>query len=346
MSELEEILLEQPKYRRKQIAAAWFDVKIKNYSDITTLPKELREKLQSFPWMSVKLKTMQDSKIDQTRRALLELSDGQMVETVLMGRASKKEFSEADESRFTICISSQVGCPMNCYFCATGCGGFKRNLSKEEILDQVRFWNLFVAEKFDEKISNIVMMGQGEPLLNYDNARDALNIVLENTEIGPTKITISTVGAPVVMDRLIEDQYFPPVRLAISLHSAVNDTRKKLIPSHTSDFFDFMSVWVKKYAERFSSRSHFIGFEYLMLGGVNDDEKHLKALVKFLSEMGHLRINLIPYNSSEGTIFKSSPDITIKAWQENLMKAGFICTIRHSQGQDIFAACGQLRNSI
>lgn len=346
MSELEEILLEQPKYRRKQIVAAWFDVKIKNYSDITTLPKELREKLQSFPWMSVKLKTMQDSKIDQTWRALLELYDGEMVETILMGRASKKEFSEADESRFTICISSQVGCPMNCSFCATGCGGFKRNLSKEEILDQVRFWNYFVAEKFDEKISNIVMMGQGEPLLNYDNARDALNIVLENTEIGPTKITISTVGVPVAMGRLVEDQYFPPVRLAISLHGAINDTRKKLIPSHTSDFFDFMLVWVKKYAERFSSRSHFIGFEYLMLGGVNDDEKHLKALVKFLSKMGHLRINLIPYNSSGGVIFKSSPDITIKAWQESLMKAGFTCTIRHSQGQDIFAACGQLRNSI
>jgi len=345
MSELEEIFKEQPKYRRKQIAAAWFDAKIKGYSDITTLPKELREKLESLPWMSVKLKIMQDSKIDQTWRALLELSDGEMVETVLMGRVSKKEFSE-DESRFTICISSQVGCPMNCSFCATGCSGFKRNLSKEEIVDQVRFWNYFIVEKFDEKISNIVMMGQGEPLLNYDNVRDALNIVLENTEIGPTKITISTVGVPPTMDRLPEDRYFPPVRLAISLHSAINDTRKKLIPSHSSDFFDFMLVWIKKYAERFSSRSHFIGFEYIMLNGVNDDEKHLKALIKFLSKMGHLRINLIPYNSSDDAIFKSSPDVTIKVWQESLMKAGFTCTIRHSQGQDIFAACGQLRNSI
>jgi len=346
MTRLEEILAEQPKYRRKQIAAAWFDVNIKNYSDITTLPKELRESLQDFPWMSVKLKTIQDSKVDQTWRALLELADGELVETVLMGRASKKEHSEENDSRFTICISSQVGCPMNCAFCATGRSGFKRNLTKDEIIDQVRFWIYFVAEKFGEKLSNIVMMGQGEPLLNYDNVRDALNIVLENTLIGPTKITVSTVGVPSAMDRMVEDQYFPPVRFAFSLHSALDETRSKLILSHTPDFFKFMSVWVKKYAERFSSRSHFIGFEYVMLDGINDDDKHLQALLKFLSKMGHLRINLIPYNSGADAIFQSSPETTIKAWQERLMKAGFTCTIRHSQGQDIFAACGQLRNSI
>ena len=190
------------------------------------------------------------------------------------------------------------------------------------------------------------MMGQGEPFLNYDNVRDALNIILENTLIGPTKITVSTVGIPTAMDRLVGDQYFPPVRLALSLHSAVDATRKKLIPSHTSDFFNFMSVWVKKYAIRFNSRSHFIGFEYVMLDGINDDDKHLQALLKFLAKMGHLRINLIPYNNSADAIFKSSDPIKIKEWQERLMQGGFTCTIRHSQGQDIFAACGQLRNSI
>lgn len=359
MTRLEEILAEQPKYRRKQIAAAWFDVNIKNYSDITTLPKDLRDKLQNFPWMSVKLKTMQASKVDQTWRALLELADGELVETVLMGRASKKEHSEENDSRFTICISSQVGCPMNCAFCATGRSGFKRNLSKDEIIDQVRFWIYFASSaealaKADHseynkeplKISNIVMMGQGEPLLNYDNVRDALNVILENTLIGPTKITVSTVGIPTAMDRMIEDQYFPPVRLAMSLHSAVDETRSKLIPSHTPDFFKFMIVWVKKYAERFSSKSHFIGFEYVMLDGINDDDKHLQALLKFLAKMGHLRINLIPYNSGADEFFQSSPEVIIKAWQARLMKAGFTCTVRHSQGQDIFAACGQLRNSV
>ncbi|HLD34483.1 MAG TPA: 23S rRNA (adenine(2503)-C(2))-methyltransferase RlmN [Patescibacteria group bacterium] len=336
MSRLEEILRDQPKYRQKQIEAAWFDPTIKSYAEITTLPQELRDQLADLPWLSGRRKLLQESKIDKTWRALLELSDGELVETVLMGR----------NDRFTVCISSQVGCAMNCVFCATGQSGFKRNLSAEEIIDQARFWHYFLQEKFNAKISNIVMMGQGEPFLNYDNARAALQVILANTDIGPTKITVSTVGVPAVMERLLEDAYFPPVRLAVSLHSAIDETRKKLIPSHQPDFFVFLENWAKKYHQRFNSRSHFIGFEYIMLAGINDDEKHYKALVKLLSKMGRARINLIPYNPSGQSPFQGTAEEKIKDWHDRLLDTGFICTTRRSQGQDIFAACGQLRNSI
>ena len=342
---LEEILKGQPKYRQTQIEKAMFDPQIKSFGEITTLPKDLREKILNFPWLSVRLKILQESKIDKTWRALLELADGEMIETVLMGRQSKKENSE-ENNRFTICISAQAGCPMGCVFCSTGQGGLKRNLSKEEIVDQVRFWIYFVADKFAGQINNIVMMGQGEPFLNYDNVREALNVILKNTEIGPTKITVSTVGVLPALERMIKDQYFPPVRLAISLHSAIDVTRKKLIPFHQNYFFKFLVDLAPKYHTRFNSRSHFIGFEYIMLNGINDNEKYLKAVIKFLSKMGHLRINLIPYNLGASQIFKSSPEELILDWQKRLMQSGFICTIRRSQGQDIFAACGQLRNSI
>ena len=144
MDGLSKMLVNEPKYRLKQIQKAWFDLAVSSYEEITTLPTELREKLKDFPWLSVKLHTILKSKIDSTEKALLELSDGELIETVLMGRESLKENKETDKwpvgERHTICISSQVGCAMNCVFCATGKSGFKRNLTVEEIVDQYRFW--------------------------------------------------------------------------------------------------------------------------------------------------------------------------------------------------------------
>jgi len=384
MNSLTEILSGQPAYRLKQIYQAWFDVKINNYEEITTLSKEMREKLKEVSWLVVKLNTMQESKLDDTKKALLELADGETVETVLMGRVDKKENSER-EKRYTICISSQVGCAMGCKFCATGKFGFKRNLTVEEIVDQVRFWQRYLAPT-GGTISNVVLMGQGEPFLNYENVKEALRIILENTEIGPSKITVSTVGIPAMLDKMLEDKNFPGVRLAISLHSAIDKERGKIIPSNSPNFISFLKDWAKKYHERFSSRALFLGLEYTMLDGINDDDKHLKALIKLASNVGRVRINLIPYNStviarSEATRqsfgqsvipakagirdfmtadsrfrgndnknecvndnFTGSPIETIEAWHDKLLKTGFVCTIRRSQGQDIAAACGQLRN--
>ncbi len=337
--DLNQILANQPKYRLKQIEKAWFDLSISNYEEITTLPISLRGELKDFPWLSVKLHSIYKSKIDSTEKALLELNDGQLIETVLLGRENLKDNEETEE-RHTICISSQVGCAMNCEFCATGKFGFKRNLTAEEIIDQYRFWQKQVAP---ERISNIVVMGQGEPLLNYDNLKRALNIIIDNTLIGPTKITVSTCGIPAMMDKILEDKDFPQVRLAVSLHSAIEETRKKIMPSHQKDFLKFLYLWAEKYHKVIPSRTHFIGLEYLMLNGINDDEKHLLALKKLAAKFPRVRINLIPYNTTDSKLQSSNREI-IEHWHDFLMKAGFICTIRRSQGQDIAAACGQLNN--
>ncbi len=359
MKILADALSGQPAYRLKQIHSAWFDVNVRGYGEITTLSKELREKLEDVPWLSVKLKTMQASKLDDTKKALLELNDGASIETVLMGREGKKEKGGQDK-RYTVCLSSQVGCPMGCKFCATGRSGFTRNLTAEEIIDQVRFWQRHLHENTLAsrqeisnaardlenygKISNIVIMGQGEPFLNYENVKEALKIILANTDIGPSKITVSTVGIPALMNKMLEDPDFPAVRIAISLHSAVDKERGKIIPSNTPGFTRFLIEWAQKYHTKFASRALFLGIEYTMLDGVNDDDKHLKALIKLVSNLGRVRINLIPYNCSADPFFRSSPADRIEAWHDKLLKTGFVCTIRRSQGQDIAAACGQLRN--
>lgn len=341
MEKLAKILENQPKYRLKQIHKAWFDLALNNYEEITTLPVELRDKLKNIPWLSVKLHTLLKSKVDNTEKALLELSDGKLIETVLMGRENLKENSEAGD-RYTICISSQVGCAMNCIFCATGAFGFKRNLTTEEIVDQYRFWQ----QRLKQNISNIVVMGQGEPLLNYDNLKNALSIILNNTEIGPTKIIVSTCGVPEQMSKLLIDKNFPQVRWAISLHSAIEETREKIMPSHKKDFLKFLVDWSKKYHKIIPSRTHFIGLEYLMLSGINDDRKHLKALEKLAKKIPRVRINLIPYNDTDNPKLNKTAREVIENWHDYLMQAGFVCTIRQSQGQDIAAACGQLCNKV
>ncbi|MFH0857339.1 MAG: 23S rRNA (adenine(2503)-C(2))-methyltransferase RlmN, partial [Candidatus Magasanikbacteria bacterium] len=194
----------------------------------------------------------------------------------------------------------------------------------------------------EARIANIVFMGQGEPLLNYENIKKAILILLENTDIGETHIVLSTVGIIPGMKKILEDTDFPPIRVALSLHSAVFETRQKLIPSHQEDFFQFLIDWGELYHEKFPSKPHFIGIEYIMIQGINDDEKHLKALIKLISKLGTVRVNLIPYNSTCDDIFTGSSMNTLNHWQERLMDSGFICTIRKSQGQDIAAACGQL----
>ena len=259
-----------------------------------------------------------------------------------VGRKNKKSLAGEFDRRYTICISTQVGCPMGCVFCATGKMGFKRNLSWREIVDEVRFWQkyLFLETSGKGQMSNIVLMGQGEPLLNYNNVKEALRIILDNTEIGPRQITVSTVGVPNIMEKMIVDKDWPPVRFALSLHNAIESERALLIPSHQKDFLDWLVAWSKKYHARFSSRTQFIGIEYTVVPNKNDSEKHLQALIKLASKMGKVRINLIPLNS--GVFIKGDNSEVLNHWHEELMKKGFTSTIRLSQGQDISAACGQL----
>jgi len=340
--ELEKILKNEPAYRRKQIYAAWFDEKIKKYNDITTLPKNLKDELKNIPWLVVKPNLWQESKSDETVKVLLELKDGNVIESVLMGRINKKE-GRGQESRYTICASTQVGCAMGCVFCATGQMGFKRNLTPREIIDQYRFWQNYLIEKKLGKIDNMVLMGQGEPLLNYNNVKEALNMLLTYTELGPRQITLSTVGVKTGMEKILTDNEFPGVRFALSLHSAIDETRSKMIPSHSPDFLKWLPTWAKNFHKKFPGRSHFIGLEYTLVANKNDDNKHLRALIKLASNLGKVRINLIPCNPANPELLATEKNI-LEEWQKKLMESGFTCTIRRSQGQDIAAACGQLAN--
>ncbi|MBI5728640.1 MAG: 23S rRNA (adenine(2503)-C(2))-methyltransferase RlmN [Candidatus Magasanikbacteria bacterium] len=367
-NEFKAILAAEPNYRQAQIEKAWFDVNINGYDEITTLPKDLREKLKHFPWLTVEVSTALKSKTDNTRKYLFKLHDGNLIEMVVMGRKNLKEDAlEGGSDRYTICVSSQAGCPMKCVFCATGKAGFKRQLSAEEIIDQYRFAERLLAPE-GARVANIVMMGQGEPLLNYDNVKRALQVLLKNTDLGETKITVSTAGVPAMMEKLLTDGEFPPVRWALSLHSAIEETRKQIMPSNKKGFLEWLVKWGTDYHRRFPSRTHFLGFEYIMLSGVNDDEKHLQALIRLCKKIPYFRVNLIPYNKTtdeaephqeeflpsppqgrgqgEGSFrtFDRTPLELIEHWHEALMAAGFTSTIRYSQGQDIAAACGQLRN--
>ncbi len=341
------IIANEKPYRLKQIYEAWFNPGFASYSDITTLSKELREKLINTPWLVVDPYALEESKGDHTKKALLKLQDGQMIETVLMPRDDKSK--KDAEHRYTVCLSTQVGCPMRCAFCTTGKLGFKRNLQSEEIIDQFRFWQKeLLKSDLKGQINNIVLMGQGEPLLNYDNVKTALNLFLKYTDIGPRKITLSTVGVPQMMDRLLLDPDFPAVRFALSLHTALEESREKIILSHQKGFLEWLVDWAKRYHARFPSRTHFIGLEYTLLENINDDEKHLKALVKLASKLGRVRINLIPYNTDPNnpSLFQGSRREVIECWQTSLLDKGFTSTVRHSQGQDISAACGQLHNRV
>lgn len=342
MDKLDNLLLTLPKYRRDQIYSAWFNPTIASYAEISTLPVSVKQELENIPWITVRETNTAVSASDYTHKTLFTLEDGQVIESVLMGRENKKQDKKTDW-RYTICISTQVGCAMGCVFCATGKMGFKRNLTYREIVDQYRAWSYWLKNNGGGRIENIVLMGQGEPLLNYENVKTALNILLKYTDIGPRQMTLSTVGVKPGMERLVADPEFPGVRFALSLHSAIPETRQQMIPSHPPDFLTWLPAWAETFHKRFPGRNHFLGLEYTLVQGENDDSKHLRALIKLASKLGLVRINLIPCNT--GASIKTGTERTvIEEWQKKLMAAGFTTTIRRSQGQDIMAACGQLAN--
>lgn len=328
MKSFEQILQDEPNYRLKQIKEALFDCKNKGWADASNLPKGLREKLEKeVPWMSIVEKDLKTGK-DGSQKALLQCGDGNLIETVLM---------ENSRGGWTICVSSQAGCPMGCAFCQTGKTGFKRNLAENEIADQYRYW----ADK-NKKIGNVVVMGMGEPFLNYKNVRGAISDLIKYAGIGPNHITVSTVGIIEKLNHLLEDENWPDVRLAVSLHSAENETRKKLIPSHSDDFFERLEKWSMEYLDKRKTKSGYLSFEYILIKGINDDEKSAKRLADFLRKIKKAKVNLILFNEIPKSEFLPSDFFAAEKFQNLIKNAGFVCTIRKSLGADIAAACGQL----
>ncbi len=331
-----------PKFRLKQMEEALFSPLFQSFSDVSNLPLLMRETLvRELPWFAVQEVQVLESAKKDTYKGVVEVQGGKRVETVLMKNA---------RGAWTVCVSSQVGCAMACTFCATGTMGFTRNLTSDEIVDQIRFWEAFLRKSptlSDSKgeplsrISNVVFMGMGEPLANYEQVKEALRLLLSYTDIGVTRITVSTVGLLPMLRKLLDDPTWPPVRLAVSLHSADGETRKNMMPSSYDAFLDGLVEWTERYFEKFESRRRHLTFEYVMLSKVNDTERHAKALIDFSRRVGKVRINLIPYNFT-GSIYRDSLPGDFARFQKQLEDAGVVVTRRRTMGDDIAAACGQL----
>lgn len=339
MPRLAEILQNLPAYRRDQVDTALFNVRLSGWNDVSTLPKELRETLaREIPWITLEAERVLHSARKDCFKGTFLTFDNKRIESVLMQNA---------RGHWTVCVSCQVGCAMNCSFCATGKMGFTRNLSAEEIVDQYRFWLFFLAKKSEEyasaTITNIVYMGMGEPLANYGNVKTSLNRILKNTDIGHTRITVSTVGVLPQMQKLLHDPEWPPVKIAVSLHSADPVTRKKIVPSTADHFFDRLAEWMRDAYTKHPTRRNHITFEYILIEGVNEKKEDAKKLIHFAQSAGvPIKINLIPYNKTPGNPFTQSALERQNAFQKMLEYAGITATIRKPMGDDIAGACGQL----
>lgn len=342
---LENLLATLPLYRQEQIWKGMFSPTLRSWEGISTLPTTLRDELRKqVSWMSLREKHVLSSKRGDTFKALLETEDRKMIETVLMKNS---------RGFWSICVSSQVGCAMACTFCATGKMGFMRNLTADEISDQYRFWMYFLSEretlrnskggqpKLEQRISNLVYMGMGEPLANYDNVKASLQSLLKYTDMGPTRLTVSTVGLTPMLRKILTDETWPPVRLAVSLHSADSETRRNIMPSSYPHFLDDLANWTKEYFQKFASRRRHLTFEYVMLAGVNDTVMHADKLIHFARKVDKVKINLIPYNDTKSK-YNTSESIALIAFEKKLLDARVDVTRRRTMGADIAAACGQL----
>ena len=289
-----------PAFRFRQLEQALFDMSRRGWDDVTTLGKEMRASLaEHIPWMSILPAAVYESERHDTYKAILQAVDGKNFESVLM--ANKK-------GQWTMCVSSQIGCAMRCTFCATGTMGLKRSLIADEIVDQYRFWQAFLREHptLPQRISNVVFMGMGEPLANYDNVKKAIQTWLRYADLGPTKITVSSVGVLTQLEKLLTDPEWPPVRIAISLHSANQKKRGEIVPTTVPEFLTKLADWSHRYAKLRGNRKHHITYEYTLLSGVNDTPELAKELAMYIRKTAFSKINAIPYNPVPGKPFNRS----------------------------------------
>lgn len=339
----QELFPNEKSFRWKQIEENLFKPGKLGWHDITNLSLPMREALTiNVRWLSYIGEQIMRSAKGDTHKALLELEDGQKVETVLM---------ENKRGDWTICVSSQVGCAMACTFCATGKMGLLRSLTEDEIMDQYRFWQNFIHTELqgDQRISNVVFMGMGEPLANYENVKKTIHTWLKYTDLGPTHITVSTVGVLPVLEKILVDPEWPDTRLAISLHSADPITRKEIVPSSFDGFIPKLKDWIKRYQVVHGNRRHHLTFEYVMLKNINDTDRHAEVLAELVRELTvgrrhgeePLKVNMIPYNFTDIGMERSTR-AQLDRFKEILERRGVPVTMRKTMGDDIAAACGQL----
>lgn len=317
--------LGQPAFRAKQICEWVFTKHVSSFEEMTNIPKKLREQLTEHFSFRLPEELVKQVSRDGSRKYLLEFSDGTSVETV--GMPSK--------NKLAVCVSTQAGCAMGCAFCATGFNGLTRSLSAQEIVDQVRH----VAMDFDERVTSVVFMGQGEPFANFDATVEALRMLNDpdGYAIGARHLTVSTCGIIPGIKRFSElpEQF----TLAISLHSAVQSTRNKLMPGVKKYTLPRLHEAIQAYVEKTGRRPT---YEFAMIDGINDTNPEMEALIDFCR--GTLcHVNLIQLNDTPGSLLKPSPMKKVETLQKRLQMHGVEATIRNSRGNDIDAACGQLK---
>lgn len=327
LEELEKLTDEMgaTKFRAKQIHNWIYSKSVATIDEMTNLSKDFREELKAKAIVTeTKIKIKQVSS-DGTIKYLIEYPDGECVETVLMRFDNR--------ANLTACVSSQVGCAVNCSFCATGKRGFIRNLTYKEIIEQV----LTIQRDTGLKVTNVVFMGQGEPLLNLDNVLKALEIFNDDFQIGARRITLSTSGIIPKINELAQKEL--QSTLAISLHAPNHKLREELMPIEKRYPIDELKKALLGYVEKTGRR---ITVEYILIHGFNDTVESAKELAYFLKDL-KCNINLIPYNAVNDTKYKKSSNNDIMKFKYLLEHSGKKVTVRLERGADIDAACGQLR---
>jgi len=312
------------RYRGRQVFRWIYQEGNTDFREMSDLSKTIRERLSARAFISNLERKQTLESIDGSTKFLFRLSDGPHIESVLIPEAA----------RVTLCISSQAGCPAKCAFCATGKLGFKRNLKAGEIVDQF----LQAQKHSPRRISNIVFMGMGEPMLNLENVLKACRII--NDDYGPSlsqkKITISTVGIVRGMKKFIDNA--GKLGLALSLHSADEDVRRSIMPVASKNGLREIMVEAKRYSQVSGRR---ISFEYLLLGGINDSISDAKKLVTLIHGIP-CKINLMRYNPVQGLQFERPKEVDVIKFRDYLYPRVYAVTIRESRGIDIKGACGQL----
>lgn len=320
--------LHASKFRARQIHNWIYLKSVKSIDEMTDLSVKFREELKKVATVTdVKVKVKQESS-DGTLKYLLEFPDGECVETVLMRFDNR--------ANLTACVSSQVGCAVNCSFCATGKRGFIRNLTYREIIEQV----LTIQRDTGLKVTNIVFMGQGEPLLNLDNVLKAMKIFNENFQIGARRLTVSTAGIVPKINELANLDM--QSTLAVSLHAPSHDIRQKIMPIENRYSMEELKNALKNYITKTGRR---ITIEYLLIKDLNDTLESVKKLVEYLHDL-KCNINLIPYNPTDKNDYQRPSNNSIMRFKSLLEQSGKKVTVRLERGADIDAACGQLSGKV
>jgi len=334
--------LGEKRFRAQQVMKWIYHRHVTDFAEMTDLGKALREKLEQHAEVVPPKILFEKPAADGTYKWLLGMDGGNAIECVFI----------PDKGRGTLCVSSQVGCGLNCSFCSTGKEGFNRNLSTAEIIGQV--WvaarHLGNVPHHQRKLTNVVMMGMGEPLLNFDNVVRAMALMRDDNGFGLAnkRVTLSTAGLVPMIDKLSEQS---DVSLAVSLHAPTDELRTTLVPLNKKYPIDQLMEACVRYANRKPRTS--ITFEYTLMKGINDDPSHARALAKLMRQLDNRvqrenagKVNLIPFNPFPGTQYERSDDEAIRRFQTLLLDQKVLTMVRRTRGEDIDAACGQLKGQV